>query len=117
MAKNRFKFKAEKTQAIAQSMIRQLFLQAQSVYHKDPALADRYVEIARAISMKIKVRIPAEFRRRFCGSCSRYLVPGDNCRVRLRGGKIIYYCIKCRSHNRFGYAKEQKSRRKEKQKK
>jgi ribonuclease P protein subunit RPR2 len=43
------------------------------------------------------------FRKKFCKKCSQYLVPGLNCRVRIRNKKLIYYCLKCKNYMRFPY--------------
>jgi len=101
---------------IAKQRIRILFEQAEKVFKKDPKLADRYVAIARRIAMKARVRIPKELKRRFCKHCYAYLVPGVNCRVRLVGQKVVYYCFKCKKYMRFPYIKEKKERKKEKRK-
>jgi len=61
-------------------------------------LADRYVFLARKISMRYLVPIPQEFKRCFCKHCYRYLLPGVSGRVRIQGGKIVVYCLNC---NRF----------------
>jgi len=64
-------------------------------------LADRYVDIARRISMRSKASIPKEFKRRFCKHCYKYLVPGLNSRIRVCRGKIIVYCEHCQKFTRI----------------
>ncbi len=88
---------------IAKERIEELFKQAADIFDEEPKLADRYVEIARKISMRYKVRIPAKLKKRFCKHCYCYLVPGKNCRVRTHEGKVVYYCQKCRRYMRFPY--------------
>ncbi|HJK77438.1 MAG TPA: ribonuclease P [Methanocorpusculum sp.] len=61
----------------------------------DPALADRYVALAREIAMRHRMRIPRKFRRAFCPVCHVYIVPGDNFRVRIQHGKVISTCRIC----------------------
>ncbi|HHF56434.1 MAG TPA: ribonuclease P [Thermoplasmatales archaeon] len=58
-------------------------------------LASRYVEIARKIGMKYLVRIPKQYKRRFCKGCSSYLLPGENCSVRIKKKKIVISCHNC----------------------
>jgi len=58
-------------------------------------LSDRYVALARKMSMKYLVPIPSQFSRRFCKHCYCYLLPSLNCRVRIHRGMIIMYCMKC----------------------
>jgi len=94
---------------IAKERIATLFKEAESA---DQGYSDRYVEIARRIAMKYKIKIPIELKRRFCKNCQTYLRPGVNCRVRTRKGRLIYYCKKCKNYSRYpglGKNKKQKS--------
>jgi len=88
---------------IAKERIQELFRQADEVFDEDPNLADRYVELARKISMKIRVRIPPNLKRKFCKHCYCFLKPGKNCRVRTHEGKVVYYCQQCKKFMRFPY--------------
>ena len=88
---------------IARERILELFKQAELRFKKNPELSDRYVEIARKISMKYKVKIPKELKRRFCKHCFNYLFPGVNSRVRLTQKKVVYYCFNCKKYMRFPY--------------
>lgn len=76
---------------------------AGDVFSKDRALANRYVKLSRDIAMKMKLRYPREYKRKFCKHCYSYLMPGVNCRVRTHEGKVVYYCFECRKHMRFPY--------------
>jgi len=90
----------EKTRKKAEEQIRELFSQAESAGGKK---ADRYVEIALKISTKTKTPVPRELKRRFCKKCRSYLVPGENCRIRVSRGKVICSCFNCKTITRFGY--------------
>jgi len=81
--------------------IRFLFKEAGKVFKDNPALSNRYVALARRYSMKYKVKIPKELKRRFCRHCYHYLVPGSNCRVRTKDNKVVYYCFNCKKYMRF----------------
>ena len=88
----------------ASERIRILFQMAGRMFHKDPRLSDRYVEIARRIAMRGRVRIPREYRIRFCKGCGAYLVPGVNCRVRVRPRRephVAVTCLRCGRVIRF----------------
>lgn len=95
--------KEKKTQkTIANKRINKLFSMAeQRAISGNLNLADRYVEIARKISMRNLVPIPKEFKRRFCKHCYSYLLPDTNCRVRIHRGKLIIYCHNCKRYTRI----------------
>lgn len=90
-----------KEKEIALERVKQLFKEADFVFKKNPERADRYVQLARKIAMKINLRIPRELKRRFCKHCNCYLKPGINCRVRTKNKKVVYYCKNCKKFMRF----------------
>lgn len=95
---------------IAKDRIIQLFLMAEKMaFLGDLNLANRYVDIARKISMRFKVKIPKEFKRRFCKNCYSYLLPGSNCRIRINQGKLIIYCYNCEKYTRFIFKNNEQS--------
>ena len=69
--------------------------------------ARRYVEIARRIGMKTRVKLPRD--RRFCKECHVPMVPGVNCTVRLSGHKVVITCGECGAVRRIPYIKEQRT--------
>jgi len=105
MKKNHHK-KPSSHSKIAKERINILFKEAASMFKKDSKLSNRYVELARKIAMKYKVKIPPALKRRFCKHCHAYLVPSKNCRVRLTKHKVVYYCLNCKKYMRFPYAKK-----------
>ena len=109
--KKKYKKKKENEKLIAVERIRELFKQADKVFNKNPKLSNRYVQLARKISMKIKVRIPSPLKKRFCKHCYSYLKSGKNVRVRLqqgRQGKVVYKCLNCNKYMRFPYKTKKK---------
>lgn len=80
---------------IAAKRIQRLLRLAERVAHEKLHYANRYVELARKISMRYNVRIPKHLKRRFCKHCYTYLVPGKNCRVRLRSNRFPHVTITC----------------------
>ena len=87
---------------IASQRIAYLFRLAESYALEGKfVLANRYVELARKISMKYLVSIPPEFKRRFCTHCYQYLLPPVTCRVRIHRGMIITYCLSCKKYGRI----------------
>ena len=94
--------KIQKT--IAKRRINKLFLMAEeNAISGELKLSDRYVELARKISMKYLTPIPREYKRRFCKHCYSYLIPSVNCRVRIHKGKTVIYCHSCKKYTRIPF--------------
>ena len=64
-------------------------------------IANRYVELARKLSMRNLTPIPIEYKRRFCKHCYSYLLPNVTCRVRIHRSKLVVYCYNCRKYKRI----------------
>ncbi|MBI4145113.1 ribonuclease P [Candidatus Woesearchaeota archaeon] len=86
---------------IALERIDRLFELAQAIFSREPALADRYVAIARKIQTRFKVRMPRELKGRFCKKCGAYWAPGKTVRIRTREGKVVYFCLRCKGYRRI----------------
>jgi len=89
---------------IAEERIELLYRFAREVFEKNPSLAKRYIEIARLIGMRCRVRIPRELKRFTCKECGSLLVPGANCRVRTRPQKptmLVMTCLICGKIKRY----------------
>lgn len=89
------------TKKIAQERIGILFEQAGQVFHEHPELSNRYVELARKIAMRQRIRIDRENRRRYCHHCYVFLVPGNNMRVRVHRGNVVVTCRVCKKTTRY----------------
>jgi len=95
---------------IAIDRINQLFTLAEKYARlKRINLSDRYVEIARRISMKTLVPIPKQYKRRFCKHCYSYFHPNETYRVRIKKGKIVIYCFKCKKYSRIPLKKNKQN--------
>ena len=90
---------------VARERIERLFELADEVHDENPERAKRYVERAREIAQKERVRMPSHLKRRYCDSCGAYLVPGKNARVRLRSDNklVSARCLECGATARYGY--------------
>ena len=87
---------------IAKQRILKLFDMAERAAHSSRLnLADRYVEIARKLSMKHLVPIPKKFKRSYCKHCYHYMLPGESCTIRIHRKKIIVHCFYCKKITRF----------------
>ncbi len=88
---------------MASQRIDRLFGMAEKACRERPDLADRYVDIARRISMRHRVSIPRELKRNVCKDCYSYLRPGSNARVRADGRNVVITCLKCGGIRRYPY--------------
>jgi len=98
----RKKRKLEQKEA-AKEHLRTLFRQADEAFTEDPSLAHRYVKMARDIQMKHKVRMPREYKRKYCKHCYHYIRTGVNGRVRIRDGVLTVYCENCKKFTRVPF--------------
>ena len=97
-----YKKKKDDQKKIARERIDKLFDNAKNIFTKDPSLSNRYVQLARKLSQKYRVRIPSIYKRRFCKHCYSYLVTGINARTRISGKNIVTFCQKCKKYSKFG---------------
>jgi ribonuclease P protein subunit RPR2 len=89
------------TKKIARERIGTLFNQARQMFSENPERSNRYVEIARKIAMRQRIRIDHEFRRQYCHHCYAFLVPGQNMRVRVHRGNVVVTCLSCTRKTRY----------------
>jgi ribonuclease P protein subunit RPR2 len=106
------RWRKRRIRSLARESMQNLFELADEIYPSHPERAHRYVEIARSISMRTRVRIPRHLKRRFCNKCHHFLVHGKNCRVRTRPTKVVITCLDCGNIMRIPFVQEKKSRMK-----
>ena len=95
-----------KRKRIARRRINHLFEMAEKMALEGRLeLATRYVDIARRMGMKYLVRIPWQYKRRFCKECHSYLLPGENCTVRIKKKTLIISCHVCGHVTRVPFAR------------
>ncbi len=82
-----------KLKQVALEKVHELFKEAKSNQEK----ADKLVETARKIAMKVNLPIPKEYKRRYCKHCNNSFKSG-NYRVRTRNKMIVYYCLNCKKY-------------------
>jgi ribonuclease P protein subunit RPR2 len=80
---------------MAHQRILLLFNLAEESFEQAPYLSNRYVLLAKKISMRHRIRIPQALKRRICKECGAFLVPGSNCRIRIKDDKVMTTCLKC----------------------
>ncbi len=72
----------------------------------DTERSRRYVQLAKRIGMRTNTTMLKDFL--YCRECDVALVPGRNCRVRLRGQRITTRCLECGNIRRVPYLKERR---------
>ncbi|MGI0053608.1 MAG: ribonuclease P protein component 4, partial [Thermoplasmata archaeon] len=79
---------------IARERINDLFALARTESERGAGpLPHRYVALARRIGMRFNLRLPPEFRDRYCRRCSSYWIEGRTVRTRLRAGRTVRTCL------------------------
>ncbi len=93
-----------KNKKLVNERINKLFQLAKDTVREDEKLAQRYVTLARRLSMASRVRIPCKFRQQVCRVCKKFILPGVSCRVRIRQHRephLVVTCGYCGHHMRF----------------
>ena len=88
----------KKDKKLAKERIKTLFEQAEKT--KSQTLANKYIQTARKIAMKLNLRFPRGYKRKFCKHCYNYFRK-DNYRVRTKNNKVIYTCKNCKKYKRI----------------
>ncbi len=89
---------------IAAERIEILFHQAKKAFKSSPYLSDRYITLARKISMKYKVPIPKKYKKLFCKKCYKFLQPGKTLKARVKNKTLIYHCSNCGFTKRYPFS-------------
>ena len=62
---------------------------------KDKKRAKQYVELAKKIATRNRVRIPQELKKSFCKKCSAFLKQGVNSKIRVTKSYLSVTCEEC----------------------
>ncbi|MFW9927532.1 MAG: ribonuclease P protein component 4 [Candidatus Thorarchaeota archaeon] len=94
-----------KARRLTQTRVEILWKQAQIEMNKSrPDVARRHMFSARKIAQKTRTKLPRYMTRRICKTCGSILIPGDNCRVRIRHNRsrhMTVTCLVCGSIKRY----------------
>ena len=93
---------ANRARDLARQRMERLFSLAAAEAESHPERSDRYVQIARRISTRTRVRMPQYLKRLFCKHCGCYLSALGR-RVRLREGVLTTTCLRCGAQRRRPY--------------
>jgi ribonuclease P protein subunit RPR2 len=110
--KQKHKKKSETKRQISLERIKTLFNQAKHEFSNDPRLSNKYVNLAKKIAMKSKIKMPSIFKRQYCKYCYSYLMQGKNVTVRTTTKTITYTCMNCNRYTRIGYKQKPKKAKK-----
>jgi ribonuclease P protein subunit RPR2 len=91
----------QKQERKALKHMKSLFELEQKIVYKNNKLANRYIQLIRRLAMKFRLKTPSEMKRAYCKHCYVALAPGQNCRIRTRNGKLVYYCYNCKKYTRI----------------
>ncbi|MCL4391522.1 MAG: hypothetical protein M1284_03285 [Candidatus Parvarchaeota archaeon] len=72
---------------------------------KEKEFSDRYAYLAYKLVKAKKVKLDRGEKFLICRSCNRLLIPGINCRVRLKQGFLTYKCLNCGNVRKVKYDK------------
>ena len=92
----------EKDKTIALERVKILLREAEAAFSQHPKRSHTYVQQARRIAMRVRLKLPSSLKRTFCKHCHHFLKPGVNCRVRTRKKMLVIYCQNCKKFMRLG---------------
>ncbi|MDP7324248.1 MAG: ribonuclease P [Candidatus Woesearchaeota archaeon] len=98
-----YKPTSPKKRELAFMQIEEYMAKAGDLISSNKALSRKYVQKARRVGMRYKVRFPKSLKRSFCKHCFSCFKPGINVTVRTNKGKVVYHCKECKGMMRYGY--------------
>lgn len=107
MKYNRRKKMQDATKRIAEERIEILLSLAEQNFKTNPDRSKRYIKLAGLIGMRYSVRLKRAQKRKICKHCRTLLIPGKNCRIRLKNSVILTTCETCGKMSRYPYYKKQ----------
>lgn len=103
MSSNRKIEKLKQKKTSEKRIIKLFELAEESANNNKQKLADRYVKLARKLSMKYLTPIPPIYKKRYCKHCYCYLIPYENSRIRINKGRITIFCKNCNKFTRIPF--------------
>lgn len=86
---------SESATHLALSRMQILFTQAHEQFKTRPDRSNRYVELARKLQTRYRVKWPIELKTRFCSNCKHYLELGINAQKRVKKDHQSIHCLDC----------------------
>jgi len=96
--------KKEQQELALERMERLMKLAFEESRSGEEELSRRHVKLAKAVGMRYNVRMPLEFRGKYCKSCSVYFTPENvKARVNSKEKKLEVKCLSCGGVMRRNY--------------
>ncbi|MGZ4912070.1 MAG: ribonuclease P protein component 4 [Halobacteriota archaeon] len=89
------------TRDIVGERIDRLFDLAYTEFATSSARSDRYVQHARCLATKYRVKLGKRYKTRFCRRCGAFFVYGINARVRIKDRRTVITCLRCHQFRRY----------------
>jgi ribonuclease P protein subunit RPR2 len=89
---------------LARERIQILWEKSREVAGERPELAKKWMQQARNIAQRARIKLPRHMSRRLCKNCGAFFVPSKNCRVRMRQNRekhLAVTCLECGAIRRF----------------
>ncbi|MGQ4874424.1 MAG: ribonuclease P protein component 4 [Promethearchaeia archaeon] len=91
---------------ISKNRMLYLLHRAHEIFPENRELANDYVQLAKKYAQRAKIKIPANYKKRICHKCKRFLYPGINCRIRMqsrkgKGSHVSLTCLECNHTTRY----------------
>jgi len=89
-------------QQIALERLWRLMELAEAEFAKHPERSKRYIDLMFLVAAKNRVKIPAEFKLKFCRKCHAFLKEGQNAKIEKKEPFLILTCGECGYQRKSG---------------
>lgn len=87
--------KQSEAKRLARTRIEILWEQALEIAKTDRDGARRRMQVAARIAQRARIKVPKDIKRKICRQCGILLIPGENCRVRMRNNRAKHLTVTC----------------------
>jgi len=90
----------KKQDKLVSDNIQKLFILAKKESKKRPELAKKYIILAKKMAKRSNISLK-KYKKKFCHKCNSFFVPGKNCKIRIKKGKLSIKCLECGNYSRY----------------
>ncbi len=108
MSLSKRRFAKERIKRLAHTRVEILWQQALRNAKTRPEIAKSQMKSARKIAQRSRTKLPWYINRRLCKKCGSVLIPGKNCKVRIRNNRakhMVVTCLECGNVKRYYLAR------------